>query len=304
MNNKDFCKEMLLQEQAKRAAGNESTADLYRAVRNHLRCFCREGKLLMKDVTPEWVHCFWEWLRKKGLRTNSVNSYMSNFRAMYNRACGGGNHQTKGSPFAGLLLKREETRKRAVPIQVIGQIACMDFRKEPEKQLAVDMALLSFMACGIPFVDIAHLTKDNLVDKGNILWYRRQKTGALIELEVTTGIQFLIDRYSRPDTRYLFPILSADTTHEQYKHCLAKENSYLKEIAVDLKLTEPLTTYVFRHAWASEAYHQHVPIGIISQALGHSTEKMTRTYLSAFGTDEVAKANKQVSGSIELLLRR
>ena len=36
MRNKDFCRLMLEQEKQKRSNGDESTADLYRATRNHL----------------------------------------------------------------------------------------------------------------------------------------------------------------------------------------------------------------------------------------------------------------------------
>nr|WP_129733190.1 site-specific integrase [Parabacteroides goldsteinii] len=302
MKNKDFYKQMRLLEQEKRSAGNNSTADLYRAVRNHFENFNSGRELSLDDITRSKVYGFIEWLRQKGLRVNSVNSYLSCLRAMYNRACLGWKKKPWESPFTGLRLKREETRKRAVTTQVIKQIASLDLKEEPKKQLAADLSLFSFMACGMPFVDLVHLTRDNLIDDGKVLTYHRQKTGVLIQIEVTLGMQFLIDRYSRPDAHYLFPVLSEDATYEQYKYCLAKQNQYLKDLCVLLNLDETLTTYVFRHAWASEAYHCHVPIGIISQALGHTTERMTHTYLLAFGVDELGKAAKQVSGKVEQLV--
>lgn len=80
------------------------------------------------------------------------------------------------SPFSGIRLKREETVKRAVPTDVIKKLASLELKEEPGKQLAVDMALFSFLACGIPFVDIAHLTKANLEEGGKVLAYYRQKT--------------------------------------------------------------------------------------------------------------------------------
>lgn len=302
MKHRDFYQQMQQQEVEKRARGDESTADLYRAVRNHFRNFNQGKEVACREVTAELVHSFQDWLQRKNLRVNTVNSYLSNLRAMYNRALAGSFN--KNLPFAGLHLKREETNKRAIPVRIIQEIASLDLKKEPEKQQAVDLALFSFLACGIPFVDIVHLTKDNLTENGTVLSYHRQKTGALIRMAVTTGMQFLIDRYACPDRQYLFPVLSEETNYEQYKYCLAKENHYLKEICCDLKLSVKLTTYVFRHTWASEAYHRHVPIGIISQALGHSTEKMTRTYLSAFDIEKVAEANKLVSEGVELLMRK
>ena len=303
MKHKDFCKQMRLQEQEKRSAGDESTADLYRTVRNHFIHFNGSTEVALKDVTPQKVHAFLKWLKEKGLRTNSVNSYISNLRAMYNRACMGWKGRPVESPFAGIRLKREETMKRAVPAEVIRELALLDLKEEPRKQLAVDMALFSFLACGIPFVDIAHLTKANLEEGGKVLAYHRQKTGALIRMEVNEGMQLLMDRYSGTDTHFLFPVLPEDATHEQYKYCLAMENLYLKQISLSLNLEDKITTYVLRHAWASEAYHRGVPISIISQALGHASEKTTRIYLSAFDLDKMTEATHVVTESVEAVMK-
>ncbi|WFE83273.1 tyrosine-type recombinase/integrase [Parabacteroides chongii] len=303
MKKRDFYGQMLLQEEDKRSCGDESTADLYRAVRNHFICFSGGKELSLKEVTPALVEAFLKWLREKGLRVNTVNSYMSNLRAMYNRARRESKEKRGESPFAGIHLRQEETRKRAVPVEVIKEIAALDLKSEPKKQLAIDLALFSFMACGIPFVDIVHLTGENLVENGTVLQYHRQKTGAFIQMEVTSGMQMLIDRYKDEERRYLFPVLPEDATHEQYKSCLATENRYLKEISVMLDLPETLTTYSFRHAWASEAYRLHVAIGVISQALGHTSEKTTRIYLQKFDVSEIAKANRQVSEAVGGCLR-
>ena len=302
MKNKDFYKQMRLQEQEKRAAGDESTADLYRAVRNHFELFNGGEALALKDVTPRRVHAFLKWLREKGLRVNSVNSYLSNLRAMYNRACLGWKGRPSDSPFAGIHLRREETKKRAVPAEVIKELASLDLKKEPKKQLAVDMALFSFLACGIPFIDIVHLTKENLEEGGKVLAYHRQKTGVLIRMEVNQGMRLLIDRYDCPDAHYLFPVLPENATHEQYKYCLAKENHYLKQLCIDLDSLDVLTTYVFRHSWASEAYHRGVPISIISQALGHTSERTTRIYLLAFDADKMAEAIHVVTEELETVM--
>ncbi len=222
-----------------------------------------------------------------------MNSYISNLRAMYNRACRGWKGRPEERPFEGMQLQREETVKRAVPVEVIKQMAALDLEEEPEKKLAVDMALFSFLACGMPFADIVRLGGENLVEEGKVLSYRRQKTGALIEMEVSEPMQLLIDRYRRADSKYLFPVLQEGATHEQYKQCLAQENQYLADVQVLLG---------FRHSWASAAYHLGIPIAIISQALGHSSEKMTRIYLSAFDAGKVGEANKRVSEGVKELM--
>lgn len=302
MKNKDFGKWMRRQEQEKRAAGYESTADLYRAARHHFERYNEGRKVTLKDVTAQMVQGFQKWLKGKGLKVNSLNSYISNLRAMYNRACLEWTGRRGESPFAGIHLKREETAKRAVPTEVIKKLIKLDLKDEPEKKQAVDMATFTYLGCGIPYVDIAHLKKENLEEGGKVLAYHRQKTGVLIRMEVSDGMQLLIDRYSRPDSEYLFPILTENATHEQYKQCLAKANKCLKELAKSIGCVDILTTYAFRHAWASEAYHQGVPIAIISQLLGHTSEKTTRIYLSAFDLDKVAEVTHGVIEEIETLM--
>lgn len=108
MRNKDFCRLMLEQEKQKRSNGDESTADLYRATRNHFAAFIREGGKsgLLGDVTQDVVQEFVLYLKGKKLRVNSVNSYISNLRAMYNRACRGWKGRPEERPFEGMQLQR------------------------------------------------------------------------------------------------------------------------------------------------------------------------------------------------------
>ena len=99
MKRKDFCGLMATQEQDKRRRGDESTADLYRAVRNHFECFITDVGPAHKEVTAELVQDFQLWLQRKGLRVNTVNSYLSCLRAMYNRALPFGRGRKERSPF-------------------------------------------------------------------------------------------------------------------------------------------------------------------------------------------------------------
>lgn len=57
-------------------------------------------------------------------------------------------------------------------------------------------------------------------------------------------------------------------------------------------------TYMARHTWATLAFHSGQPVGIISQALGHSSLRVTETYLKPFGNELVDKANRQLIASV------
>ena len=53
-------------------------------------------------------------------------------------------------------------------------------------------------------------------------------------------------------------------------------------------------THMARHTWATIAFHQETPVGVISRGLGHSSVKVTETYLKPFGDREVDRTNRKI----------
>ena len=171
----------------KREAGKDSTADLYRVVRNRLYRFWKGASLQWTDITAAMVDDFGSSLRAEGLAVNTVNSYLSSFRALCHTALREGLPGPASDPFAGLHLKREETAKRALKIAEVNKVMQADYPGEPSLREALDLFIFSYLACGIPFVDLAYLTKKNIVG-GEIVYYRH-KTGALIRVGITPAMR-------------------------------------------------------------------------------------------------------------------
>ncbi len=69
-------------------------------------------------------------------------------------------------------------------------------------------------------------------------------------------------------------------------------NRDLKEIGRLAKIDEPLTTYVARHSYATILRKSGVATAVISQAMGHDSEKTTKIYLESFENSVVDKANE------------
>ena len=46
-----------------------------------------------------------------------------------------------------------------------------------------------------------------------------------------------------------------------------------------------------RHSWASAAKAKGVPVGVISEGMGHDNEATTRIYLASLDTSAVDRAN-------------
>lgn len=292
--------------QKKRQAGKYSAACLYRATNNWLIKSTKGHSPMLCEVTPGFIDNFILFLQsKKHLKTNTIVCYIHNFRAMYNTAVRNRIIHPRIHPFNHLSLHKEETAKRAVSKEVIENICNMDLKEEPELAFSADLCTFSFLACGIPFIDLAHLTTDNII--GNDIVYNRIKTGTLIRIRITEGMEHLLNKYQGQNGSYLFPILmnGKETRHAEYKNILFYYNSDLKEIASRLNIPINLTSYVIRHTWATEAHRQHIPIAVISQALGHTSEKTTRYYLDQLDQSELNDANQMITNSVDsILLKR
>lgn len=53
-----------------------------------------------------------------------------------------------------------------------------------------------------------------------------------------------------------------------------------------------------RHTWATQAYHAGIPVSVISEGMGHSTEKVTRIYLAQLTPTIIDRYNHTLLHSI------
>lgn len=60
----------------------------------------------------------------------------------------------------------------------------------------------------------------------------------------------------------------------------------------------PLTMYVARHSWASIAKSKNIPVSVISEGMGHDSEKTTRIYLASLDSLAIDRANSKILKSI------
>ena len=144
------------------------------------------------------------------------------------------------------------------------------------------------------FIDLAYLRKKDL--NSGFVSYSRRKTGKKLIIRWEKQMQEIIDRYGDSETQYLLPIIEREdgTERRQYRNKMLLVNRKLKKIAARAGLTTPLTMYVARHSWASVARGKHIPLSVISEGMGHDSEKTTLIYLAALDTTVIDKANMVV----------
>ena len=228
---------------------------------------------------------------------NGISFYMRTIRAIYNRAIKEGAAKKENYPFEEYKIKNTKTQKRALSKDEIKKIRDANLDGKPGQERARDYFMFSFYCMGMSFVDVAHLKVKNIT-KGR-LYYSRLKTSQLYNFELLPPALEIIKKYSdlKDKEAYIFPILNpeAEDPHRDYKTSMINNNTKLKKINEKLKLPINLTFYVARHSWATIAKRTGISTAIISEGLGHTTEKTTQIYLDSFENSVLDEANKKIT---------
>ena len=270
--------------------GRMRTSETYRAALVSFRKF-RDGQDISIDcLTRQTVEAYEGWLKRGGRSLNTVSFYMRILRAVYKRGIDEGLTEDRHI-FSKVYTGVEKTEKRAIPIKVIRRIMTMDFTERPDLEYARDMFILSFMLRGMSFVDMANLKSTSL--RNGILSYRRKKTNQLLTIRWTEEMQRIVDRYQGKCSPYLLPIVRNQEAITFYaiRNAGYKINKGLKEIGEKIGVGLPLTMYVARHSWATAAKAKGVPTGVISEGLGHDSERTTQIYLASLDGSTIDRVN-------------
>ena len=264
--------------------------------------FHGSGNLPFRKVTQEFLKNFETYLRGRDCSWNTVSTYMRTLRAVYNRAVD--RHLAVYVPhhFRYVYTGTKADRKRALDKEDMERLMARfpnQLRlRTRDLQRARALFLLMFMLRGIPFVDLAYLKKRDI--EGNVLTYRRRKTGRMLTVTLLPEAMKLIRQYMNTDpaSPYLFSLIASkegtEEAYREYQLALRSFNQHLELLGQWLGLESKLSSYTARHTWATTAYYCEIHPGIISEAMGHSSITVTETYLKPFRSKKIDEANKQV----------
>lgn len=291
----------LMQEHIKelRDASRTGYALSMEQVYNSLVKFNGHLDIPFSDIDIQWLKKYEQWLRNDGLAENTIGIRFRTLRRIYNLALERKLVKSEDYPFKSFGVSRlhQNTPKRAVNKDYIHQI--LSYSTEDKRyycSLAIDLFKFSYFMGGINFVDMAYLTERNIMD-GRLVYCRR-KTKKIINLPLLQEARDVLNKYIS-DSEYLFPIfLQYHKTEQQRRNRLhkviTKVNDALKEIGKELGIPIDLTTYVARHSYATVLKRSGVSTAIISESLGHSSEKVTQIYLDSFENSQIDEAMKNL----------
>ena len=287
---------------AEKRVGNAKT---FQELRTSLTKFCRSLDFYFIDIDAEWLKWYEQWLRvERHYSDNSIGIRFRSLRVLYNSAITDGLIKKTDYPFDTFKVSRfkEATAKRSLTKEDIRRIMDCEVRTltkypKPFLQLAKDLFLFSYLSCGINLTDILHIRYADIVN-GRLV-FNRQKTGKLLSFQLQPAALDILDKYRQPNAYpqdYIFPVLRRSvhvTAQQQYgrvQRTNKRINRYLKLIGEHLHLPITLTTYVARHSFATVLKRSGVSTSIISESLGHSSEKITQIYLDSFENSQIDAA--------------
>ena len=293
----------------------ERTARAYRTVIRRFVAFNKGGDIPLCQINTFLIKSFETHLKNCGKKPNTISYYMRNLRAIYNKAIDSKhitNHNWE-KPFAGVYTGVDKTRKRALSAEELKSLHFFDFVtmfKEGNAELlsrkhidglyfAWRLFFFCFYARGMCFVDLAYLRKSN-ISQGTINYYRK-KTGQQVVVKITEELQKIIDSFAGEVkySDYVFPIIKGNSKkpRQQYENGLRLQNRRLKMLSKLVGIS-PLSTHVSRHTWATIGKRENVPLRVISECLGHSSEKTTLIYLGLLDNSVLDEANDLVTSII------
>ncbi|MBO6124613.1 MAG: site-specific integrase [Bacteroidaceae bacterium] len=273
--------------------GHHRTAETYRSTLNSFMAFRNRQDILLSDIDKTIIEDYESHLQTKGLIKNSTSFYNRILRTVYNRAVEAGLIEDC-HPFRHVYTGIDKTVKRAITLDQIRALIAYQ-PKSASGRLAKNLFVFSLFTRGMSFVDMAYLKLTDVSD--GYLIYRRQKSKSLIRIRWEPQMQKIADYYADGSNIYLLPILSKSTDKDPrtvIASCQRKVNRNLKAIAKAIGLDVNLTMYVARHSWASVAKQLGAPLSVISDGMGHSSERITRIYLKELDTSAIDNTTRQV----------
>lgn len=282
-------------------AGRTGNARAHHDTKNSFFRFCKNQKILFKEITVDMLDKYETHLRSTGSNDGGIGVRMRELRAVFNDAIKKGVVDEKYYPFKTYKVSKLKGKgfKKALSRDEVRLIENFDEAKYPQLREAKHLFVFSYYTRGMNFYDIMKLTWDR-VENDKII-YTRSKTKGRFTIKILQPIQDILDHYKElnTDTNFVFPILLKEgMTAIQIENRKAKKlkrfNSDLKLIAEIVGINKPLTSYVARHSYATNLKQLGVSTDLISQSMGHQNISITSAYLKDFEDDIIDDANEKL----------
>jgi integrase/recombinase XerD len=274
------------------------TAVSYECSKKSLNKF-RSG-LKFADITPELLRRYENWMTEEGNSLTTVGIYLRSLRTIFNRA----NIDKALYPFGEnkgkYSIPTGRNIKKALSLKEIKKIIYCELESGSTKEMARDYWVFIYLCNGMNVKDFCKLKWGNI--DGDLLTFQREKTKRSKKEQLPTKASLkettkgIIKKWAvksvSPES-YVFPHLQKGMDVERERQIVQQLtktiNKYMKGMAKDLGINKPVTTYYARHSFATVLHNSGASTEFISEALAHSSQLTTKSYLASFEHETIHK---------------
>lgn len=275
------------------------TATSYESACRSLHKF--KQHLKFDHITPEFLRSYEQWFVGNGKSITTVGIYLRSLRAIFNKLIEDGLLESKDYPFGKrrYVIPTGKNIKKALTMHEIASIYNYAAVPGSMDELSRDYWILIYLCNGINIKDLCLLKYENI--SGDFIVFNRSKTirtrrsnPITIRIALKEDTRRIILKWGQPKKSpqtFIFPHLkdgmSAIEILNTVKLVTHLINDHMKQIARNLDIAKPITTYYARHSFATILKNSGVSTEFISEALGHSALSTTKNYLAAFEEESI-----------------
>lgn len=259
----------------------------WKTCEEHLKEYIGHRKLLLTDITPEWINGFHTYLKNKNIfgdkalrktRTVSQNTcavYLSRIKTCLKKAHDEG--LIAKNPFVGIAIKKEESTRMYLTMDEVRRLADTECYYP-----SVKTAFLFSCLTGLRRSDIERLTWGDVYEQGNFMRiiFTQKKTSGLEYLDLAPEAVELMGKRGAPNEKVF-----------EFFHSPTCTNSCLREWCMKAGITKHITFHCGRHTFATMMLDLGTDLYVVSKLLGHREIGTTQIYA------KVMDKNKQAAVS-------
>lgn len=268
----------------------------------------RQNELYFSELTYEFLLKYEKHLRQIGNGANTIGANMKILKTIYREALRTKRYRTSDNPWdqysPPTKTKTKRTRLRAFQVELL---EALDLQPGSRKHDAKLMFLFAYYMQGIRVKDLLQLRWQNI--KGQHLYYSAGKTDKTRGRKIISKAAAILEHYRpQPPAKpkpadYIFPLLRG-LDKKQYEprrwaKLLDAKNSILRKelmaIAAEIGV-EKLSMHVARHTFANLARQATGDIYLVSDALDHSSVRITEGYFSDAEPEENDELVRKIFG--------
>ncbi len=282
----------------------------YVVTRDHIKAYHGSSDLRFEQINYSFLTGFESYLmartiKDRPVKKSTLSVYMRTLRTVFNSAIKSGLCLEKDYPFASrtnmngysLASLKHESPKRAITNDQVKQIKNYLLATSSRQYEYRNFWLFMYYCRGMNFADIADLEWSDIIE-GRLQYNRNKNNRSFNILLIPEALEILEFYKGKGKGNFIFPIHNeVENTEARYYHTknmLKLMNTSMNRITKKLEIDANLTTYVARHTWATGLKNKGYSATVISEGLGHSSEKTTLTYLRKFESSVLDEAGKDI----------